>query len=218
MSDMNPDIWRVIRSKTRGLLHQADLCAGGDAEAAARRLIERVAPHLAPVQHEHVVEHGRLVAQAAERIGRRLGLAPARLAELRLAGLLHDIGKCAVPEAVLAAARPLTADEREVIDTHAAIGAAVAARLKAPRAVQEAIRDHHTTYGDAGVTWARPGAIARVLSVADALVAMTSQRSYADSRPAAEALIELRDSAGVQFDPAVVEVVMQMGPHRSLAA
>jgi len=221
MSAMNPDInpdksqevmWQTVWSKTRGLLHQAALCAGPDPEQAACQLIDRLAPHLAPAQREHVVEHGRLVAEAAERIGRRLRLSAERLAGLRLAGLLHDIGKCAMPEAILAAARPLTPDEREIIDTHAAIGAAVAARLGAPRAVQEAIRDHHTTYGDAGITWARPGVIARILAVADALVAMTSARPYAPSRPTAEAMLELRDAAGGQFDPIVVQAVVAMPP------
>jgi putative nucleotidyltransferase with HDIG domain len=223
MGAMNPDksqemMWQTVRSKTRGLLHQAAICAGPDPEQAARQLIDRLAPHLAPAQREHVVDHGRLVAEAAERIGRRLGLGEQRLAGLRLAGLLHDIGKCAMPEAILAAARPLTTDEREIIDTHAAIGAAVAARLGATRAVQEAVRDHHTTYGDAGLTWARPGAIARILAVADALVAMTSPRPYAPSRPPAEAMMELRDAAGAQFDPLVVETVIHMTPAHALAA
>lgn len=212
------EMWQIVRGKTRLLLDHAASCAEPDPEQGALKLLERLAPHLGPVQHDHVIDHGRLVAEAAEGIGRRLGLTPDRLARLRLAGLLHDIGKCAMPEAILGAARPLTAEERELIDTHASIGAAVAARLAAPRQVQEAIRDHHTTYGDAGATWARPGAIARILAVADALVAMTSARSYAASRPATEALIELQGSAGVQFDPVVVEVVMQMGPQRRLAA
>lgn len=205
--DNTSDMWQTVRSKTRGLLHQADLCRDGDPEQAARQLLERVAPHLAPAQRDHVVEHGQLVAREAERIGRRLGLAGERLAGLRLAGLLHDVGKCAMPEEILAAARPLTSDERDIIDTHAAIGAAVAARLGAPRAVQEAIRDHHTTFGDGGATWARPGAMARILAVADALVAMTSARPYAPSRPAAEAMMELRSAAGAQFDPLIVDAV-----------
>ncbi|MFG0286208.1 MAG: HD-GYP domain-containing protein [Phycisphaerales bacterium JB039] len=211
-------LWEQVRGQTRRLLEDAERCAGSATESAVESLLMRISGRLGPVQREHVIAHGRLVAACAERIGRSLGLGPQRISQLRIAGLLHDIGKCAMPEQMLAAARPLAAEEREIMDTHAAIGAAVAARLGAPAPVQEAVRDHHTTFADGGLTWARPGTLGRIIAVADALVAMTSARAYAPPRPMAEAIIELRACSGGQFDPVVVGAVACLAPASAAAA
>jgi len=143
----------------------------------------------------------------AIRLGGILSLPAATLTRLHLAGLLHDAGKCMIPEALLAKPGPLTARQRAVMAHHTSIGARMAEALGADAETVAYIRHHHTPYctGRADDDRDRaPSLGARVLCVADALASMMTHRAYRPALPVPVALAELRRAAGTHFDPDVV--------------
>lgn len=155
-------------------------------------------------------DHCEAVAGYAAAIGRRLGFDAARLRRLRRCAILHDIGKSEVPAQILAKPGPLSSREREVIEGHPEAGADILCRAGL---FQEAavVRAHHERFDGRGYPDGLAGdAIpleARVVFVADAFAAMTSDRPYQAGRTGARALAELRRCAGTQFDPHVVEAL-----------
>ena len=157
--------------------------------------------------------HSGAVADLAARIGAALGWAPERLARLRLAGMLHDIGKIAVPEALLRKPDRLTDDEMALVRTHADTGAEMAAQIEGMEAIAPWIRHSHEHIDGSGYPAGLRGEDipleSRILLVADAFDAMTSDRAYREAMPAADALAELRRCAGRQFDARCVELLAQ---------
>lgn len=152
--------------------------------------------------------HGDRVGVAAVLIGAELRLADDVLADLRLAGTLHDIGKLAVPGRLLRKPGPLTTAEREAVERHPRHGYALVCGGRVPAVARVAVLHHHERLDGGGYPHGLAGRRipwpARIVSVADALDAMTSTRSYRAARPVPAALAELRRCAGSQFDPAVV--------------
>ena len=153
--------------------------------------------------------HSRRVADLAVTIGRVLGLADGQIERLRNSALVHDIGKVAVPDAVLRKPGPLDPDEWALMDVHVEAGGEVLEHSPRLRQLAGYVRDHHVKYGAGGTHG--PGAArrlpveARILAVADAFDAMTSDRPYRNALPVAEAVRGLRAGAGSQFDPACVD-------------
>ena len=138
----------------------------------------------------------------------------ADLVRLRVAGLLHDLGKLLTPEELLAKPGRLTARERRLVDRHAPDGAEMALLLGVDRRTAEFIRHHHTWFAatrERGSGHGRGVPLgARVLTVVDAFVTMLGARSYQTVRPPAEALAELRRFRATQFDPRVVDAARQV--------
>jgi diguanylate cyclase (GGDEF)-like protein len=149
------------------------------------------------------------VAELAERTARRLGLAPEEVERVRHAGELHDAGKVAIPDGILSKPGPLTDEEWAFIRRHPLIGERIVASAPALRTVAGLVRSTHERwdghgYPDRLVADEIPLG-SRIVAVADAYDAMTSERPYAARRTPQEALEELRACAGSQFDPAVVQ-------------
>jgi diguanylate cyclase (GGDEF)-like protein len=151
--------------------------------------------------------HSETVSNLCALIGVELGLGAERLAKLRIAGLLHDVGKIGTPDAILKTARGLTKEEYETIKQHPALGEGI---LRAADLEDEAgwIRCHHERpdgkgYPD-GLSGEEIPLESRIISVADAFEAMISDRSYRDGRAEREALRELEEFSGTQFDPRCV--------------
>ena len=168
---------------------------------------------LGPTQKNHLTRHCQAVSEVCEQMGRLLGLADPVNDSLRLAGLLHDVGKCAIPESLLAKPMPLSAQERRLMDHHAAIGSHIAQALGADAETMNYIRHHHTPYTITRSTAGPSGSPlpgARVICAADALVSMMSNRPYSKARSPAEALAELRRGAGGQFDPVIVKLARKL--------
>ncbi|SHK75399.1 HD-GYP domain-containing protein [Actinacidiphila paucisporea] len=155
--------------------------------------------------------HGDRVGQASALIGVELRLADDLVAALRLAGTLHDIGKLGVPGGLLRKTGPLTAAERQTVQRHPGHGYALVRDTEVPAVARVAVLHHHERLDGRGYPHGLAGRRipwpARVVSVADALDAMTSTRSYRPARPVATALAELWRCAGSQFDPSVVEAL-----------
>jgi putative nucleotidyltransferase with HDIG domain len=176
-------------------------------EQRRRRLLRRLRARLGPVQLEHTAAHGDQVARTAARLAQLMRLSPEQVEHARLAGLLHDIGKLAFPEDLLAKRQGLSPRERSVLARHPRIGAAIAGALGAPAAVAEAVARHH----DRADAPQPPPLAARIVCVADALVTMTSARAYSAARSFTEALAELRRGRGGPFDPGAVVAAHLLG-------
>ncbi len=185
-----------------------------EAESAAhektqtlRQVIETVAS-IIDARDNLVLGHSRNVAEYSALIGEELRLTPGQLALVRTAGLLHDLGKVAIPEAILHKPGTLTADEYALVKQHPATGKRILAEVDLLSEVAQMVGDHHERFDGMGYPQGIAGnAISiggRILAVADTLDSILSDRVYARARPLAEALAELDRYAGSQFDPAVV--------------
>ena len=177
-------------------------------EVALLGTVEALAS-LVEARDAYTSEHTNEVADLARRIAREMGLEPA---EIRLAGMvgkLHDIGKVAIPDAVLQKPGKLTPDEWTQIRQHPVIGAEVVSRIPGLRVTAPGIRSHHERWDGTGYPDGLSGddipLTARIVAVADVYNAITTTRVYRPSRSHTEALAELRRCAGSQFDPVVVD-------------
>jgi diguanylate cyclase (GGDEF)-like protein/putative nucleotidyltransferase with HDIG domain len=154
-------------------------------------------------------EHSQTVGRFAEMIARRLDLQPELVKRIRLAGILHDVGKIAVPDSVLRKPGPLTDEEWDEMRKHPEIGAMILDGADL-RDISSWVRAHHERPDGRGYPSGLSGRDipleARILAVADAYEAMVSDRVYRPGMAAAEARAELRRYAGTQFDERVVEV------------
>ncbi|HYF81053.1 MAG TPA: HD-GYP domain-containing protein [Symbiobacteriaceae bacterium] len=135
---------------------------------------------------------------------------------VRLASVLHDVGKIAVPDQILNKPGPLTAEEFQVMQSHTTRGYELVLRTDVPADIAAVVRSHHerwdgTGYPDRLQAEAIPLA-ARVLAVADAFDAMTSDRPYRAALSPAEARQRIIAGSGSQFDPAIVEVFLHHFP------
>ena len=152
--------------------------------------------------------HIDAVRVLAEDVARALDLAPHLVEQVGQAGQLHDIGKIAIPNAILSKASPLTPEDWKFIRRHTIIGQRIVSAAPALAEVARLVRSSHERYdGDGYPDGLRGEAIpigARIIDVCDAFDAMTSDRPYRVAMTPEDALAELRRCAGSQFDPAVV--------------
>jgi HD-GYP domain-containing protein (c-di-GMP phosphodiesterase class II) len=155
--------------------------------------------------------HSDTVVELARTTGARMGLDAMELLELELAALLHDVGKLRVPREILRKPAPLTEAEELLMRNHPAWGAELVSGVPGLQAVALIVRHHHERIDGSGypsgLFGVRIPAASRIMAVCDAYGAMTEPRPYRRQREPEEALSELRDLAGDQFDPAVVEAL-----------
>lgn len=155
--------------------------------------------------------HSEKVARLAARVGERLGLAPERVRTLYQAGLLHDIGKIAIPDAILNKPDRLTAEEYALVRTHPVRSEEMVRRLPSLRPTLAAVRWHHERLDGSGYPDGLRGEAipleARIMAVADVFDAMTSGRSYRPAFPPGAVLAYLRSGAGRLFDPRCVDAL-----------
>lgn len=159
--------------------------------------------------------HSRKVSKYAALIGDALGLGEARIAVLRNSGLLHDIGKIGVSDAVLRKPASLDREEWKQLKAHPELGAAIIRHVDQLASCLPAILYHHEHSNGFGYPYGLQGENipleARILSVADAYDAMTSARPYRGPMTMQQALDELMLNAGTQFDPKIVETFASLG-------
>jgi putative nucleotidyltransferase with HDIG domain len=162
--------------------------------------------------------HAARVTALSERIARALGVDGAPLAALRVGGPLHDLGKLAVDETILNKPGPLDARELAEIRTHPVVGARMIETIEPLRAALACVLHHHERWdGDGYPTRLAGDAIpleARILAVADAFDAMTSNRPYRAPLTTPEALDEVDRCTGSQFDPDVAEAFLALSARR----
>ena len=164
--------------------------------------------------------HSRRVQQLALAIGRELGLSQAELDLLGHAALFHDIGKLAIPDAILLKPASLTTEEWALMKRHAEEGARIIDRLGFLGDAVPAIRHHHERFDGTGypdqLTGEEIPLGARIIHVADALDSMLTTRIYRAARPPVEALSELKRASGSQFCPRCVSALERILPIESL--
>ncbi len=190
---------------------QGDRLPLPDTDRAARLRAASALVRASEVRDAQTGAHADSVANLAERIARRLGLDGEQVALIRLAALLHDIGKLATPADVLSKVSALTASERDVVERHPQTAFEMLEGLGV-EPVATWVRHHHERWDGAGYPSGLTGAAiplgARILFVADAYDAITTDRVYRRARSHAEAVAELERCSGSQFDPVVVTALV----------
>lgn len=159
-------------------------------------------------RHPKLRKHGTGVAALAEALAVKLGLGEGEVARARLAGALHDVGKMAIPDAILAKPGPLTDDEWKFLRRHTLIGERILQAAPALSHVAGIVRSSHERFDGSGYPDGLAGTAiplaSRIVFVCDAFETLTSARPYAGRLTDDAAIEELRRSAGTQFDPVVV--------------
>jgi HD-GYP domain-containing protein (c-di-GMP phosphodiesterase class II) len=156
--------------------------------------------------------HTRRVRDYSLATGRRLGLSADELEDLSLAAVLHDVGKIGVCDAVLLKESPLNGDELAVMNSHAVHGGEILRHVRTMDRIAPGVLHHHERYDGGGYPHGLCGEAiplhSRIISVADAYDAMTTERPYRKSLGRETACAELHRHSGSQFDPTVVEVFL----------
>ncbi len=194
------DALRIADQRMYASKHAGRTSAGRQSkDVLLRALAER---------HPELGSHADTVALAAA-TAEALGLPPDEIEQVRHASELHDVGKVAIPDAILGKPGPLSGEEWQFVHRHPVIGERIILAAPALARVAALVRASHERWDGGGYPDALAGERialgARIVAVADAFEAMIAGRPYRAARTADEALEELRRHAGTQFDPDVVE-------------
>jgi diguanylate cyclase (GGDEF)-like protein/putative nucleotidyltransferase with HDIG domain len=157
--------------------------------------------------------HSQKVSAYAALVAEALELSDMEVEEIRLGGVLHDIGKVAIPENILNKNGPLSPEEWETMKSHVTFGAKILDPLTPLARIREMVLHHHEFFDGSGYPQALTGEKiplgARIIAVADAYDTITSDRTYKKARTAAEALAELERCANAQFDGKIVSLFVR---------
>ena len=158
--------------------------------------------------------HSRRVAELSIAVGRRLNLEDVELDDLHWGSLLHDIGKTAIDQCVLNKPGKLTEQEYQHVMSHTVVGTSIIDPIVNNRNITDIVELHHARYDGFGFRQKLKGKyipfLARIVAVADAYDAMTSERAYRPALSREEALDEIRLGMGSQFDPKVASAFLAM--------
>jgi diguanylate cyclase (GGDEF)-like protein len=181
-----------------------------DAEAPARSGFDVLHGLVLAIdtKDRYTKRHSEDVSRYGVFLARQLGLEPDLIESIRVAGLLHDVGKIGIPDGILRKPGTLTADEYEIVKQHVALGDMIVRDVPGIELVRAGIRHHHERWDGAGYLHRLAGEeiplIARILAVGDAFSAMTTTRPYRKAFAVREALTRLGDAAGTQLDETLV--------------
>ncbi len=203
MADFSPNSRARQMARADGIAALRALARAIDAKDAATQL------------------HSIRVADMAVMLATALGWTPEQTARLREAGLVHDVGKIGIPDAILLKPEGLTDAERALMQDHARLGARIVSEVLDPDQV-EWVAHHHEFWNGGGYPDGIDGASipegARILTLADCWDAMTSAREYNDPLTTEEALTECRSCSGTQFWPPAVEALNRLEESGALPA
>ncbi len=223
-------VMAVVRGEQEGPFHRTDLEVFSNFASQAAVAIENtqlyerlqniylgiIASLAAAIEARdpYTVGHSARVTKYAVATAEAMGLSDDELEEIRLAGLLHDLGKIGIPDEVLNKPGPLTDDEFMLIKTHPALSMRILEPLPHLGSIVPIIYNHHERFNGSGYVEGKAGDSiplgARIIAVADAFEAMTSDRPYRSALSKEEAIAELRKGSGTQFDPEVVDVFFKV--------
>ncbi|MFN3699641.1 MAG: HD domain-containing phosphohydrolase, partial [Dictyoglomus sp.] len=152
--------------------------------------------------------HSKRVSEISVLIGKELGFSEEFLEKIRLAGLLHDIGKIGIEDRILSKKDKLTTEEYEIIKKHPSIGRKILEPIDLLKDIIPGIEEHHEKYDGSGYPKGLRGykisLLGRIIAVADAFDALTSQRPYRDKCDIDTAIMEINNLSGRHFDPKIV--------------
>jgi HD-GYP domain-containing protein (c-di-GMP phosphodiesterase class II) len=159
--------------------------------------------------------HSERVALLSRRLAKEIRLPDSHVDRIYMAGLLHDVGKIGVPEAVLQKTGRLTNEEFEQMKRHPGIGARILSDIKQVEDIIPGVLHHHERYDGKGYPAGLAGQsiplMGRIICLADCFDAMTSNRTYRRALPLEVALSEIRRCSGTQFDPGLAEAFLRIG-------
>ena len=187
----------------------------GEAECNVQVLKEAIEAltRAAESREFHASGHGEMVGRYTEMIGRALALPADEIADLAFAGRVHDVGKIFVPERIVSKTGTLTDEEYAVMKTHARIGAEIVETIPSSIQLQKAIEHHHEAFDGSGYPNGLRGEEiplwARIVGLADALVNMTTDRSFAPAKTSDQAMAEIEKMSGTRYDGMLVRVLMR---------
>lgn len=160
----------------------------------------------------YTFQHSQRVAEYVKKIAERLNLSPGEIESIIWAASIHDLGKIDIPEGVLSKPTPLEDDEWGIVRKHSAVGADIVDRISFHPTARGIIRHHHERFDGSGYPNGIAGDMiplgARILAVADAFEAMTSDRPYRPALSYQAAVAELKAGRGTQFDPMIVDTFL----------
>jgi CHASE2 domain-containing sensor protein len=186
-----------------------------DLDALQLEIIERLGQAV-DSRDEETGEHIARITTLSHRLALAVGMDPDRAEMLRRASAMHDVGKVAIPDAILQHPGPLNAEERRIIETHTTIGARILAGSRSPlvRMAEVIALTHHERWDGTGYPSGTAGTDipfeGRIVAVADVFDALVSRRPYKEPWPVDEALAEIERSAGTHFDPILAEAFVTM--------
>jgi len=158
--------------------------------------------------------HSHNVMQLSTSLGESLGMSAEDLGNLRVAALLHDLGKVGTPREIIDKPAPLTKEEWARIKDHAGLGSKILKRVQQMGSIGPGIKHHHEHFDGSGYPSGLAGSsipmLARIIAIADAFDAMVSERPYRRALSREQAIEELRRCAGTQFDPELTEAFIRM--------
>jgi diguanylate cyclase (GGDEF)-like protein len=161
---------------------------------------------------EYTSSHTRWITDMALRVGEAMGFDAVQLKGLELGALFHDIGKIGIPTSILLKPGPLSPEERTIIEMHPELGERILEPIERLAEVRTIVRSCHERWDGAGYPDRKAGEEipleARIILVCDAFHAMTTDRPYRERLSCEEACRRLREGAGTQFDPNVVDVFL----------
>jgi putative nucleotidyltransferase with HDIG domain len=163
---------------------------------------------------EYTSSHTRSITDMALKVAGELGFDAAALKRVELGALFHDIGKIGVPTSILLKPGPLTVEERKIIELHPELGERILEPIDRLAEVRRIVRSCHERWDGDGYPDGKAGdeipIESRIIFVCDAFHAMTTDRPYRKRLSVDEACRRLRESAGTQFDPEVVDVFLSL--------
>jgi diguanylate cyclase (GGDEF)-like protein len=163
---------------------------------------------------QYTSSHARWITDLALKVGAEIGLEPKELKRLELGALFHDIGKIGIPSTILTKPGPLTEREREIIETHPLLGEKILAPIEQLEEVRQIVRACHERFDGTGYPDHLSGEDipieSRIIFACDAFHAMSTDRPYRKALERDEARRRLRDAAGSQFDPLIVEACLRV--------
>jgi HD-GYP domain-containing protein (c-di-GMP phosphodiesterase class II) len=204
-----------LRDEASELLESAGLAAREDGGAGRRtfELLELLALTIES-QVETMRGHARRVSFYASLLAERVGLSSQAIEDLRIAGFLHDLGKIGIPSSLLLHPDSLSTEECALLQRHPEIGARLVQPIGVASSVVDAIRHHHERWDGGGYPNRLSGEqiplLARLVAVADAFDAMSSDRPYRPALDPEHVRAELAACAGSQFDPTLAKEFLSL--------
>ncbi len=204
------------RNRRHGLIHSPTLEPSVASLRSDRRETDVLASALAravDAKDAYTHSHCETVSELCALIGHELGLEPDRVANLRTAGLLHDVGKIGIPDRILQKPQALTDEEFDVMKRHAQLGHEIVMAAERPIEAGWILHHHERIDGNgypSGLAGEQIPLESRIILVADAFEAITADRPYRQHSSIEQALAELRRHAGSQFDPACVDALRRV--------
>jgi response regulator RpfG family c-di-GMP phosphodiesterase len=210
LQDMNKNLEAKVRERTRQLAEKNDELRTGYVQTV-RALAEAI-----DAKDAYTRGHSERVGVYASRIARQLGMRKEMIERVYISGILHDVGKIGVPDAIITKPARLTPEEYEEIKKHPEIGARILEPVEFLADVVPCVRHHHEWFdgSECGYPYGLRGEQiplpSRIILVADTVEAMSSNRPYRNGLPLDVVVRELHKYSGSQFDPEVVGALMKL--------